>query len=133
MLMDVKDFLKRESVIAVVGATVNPGKWGCKVYRELRKVFPRVYAVNPKYGEVLGDRCYPDLESLPERPDTVITVVPPGVTEKVVRECKRLGIGRVWMQPGSESKEAIAFCRKSGIGCMSNACFVVDGLRRGFE
>ena len=131
--MGVKDFLDRKAVVAVVGATVNPDKWGFRVYRALRGTFPRIYAVNPKYRKVLGDRCYPDLESLPERPDTVITVVPPGVTEKVVRECKRLGIGRIWMQPGSESKEAIAFCRRSGIECMSNACFVVDGLRMGFE
>jgi predicted CoA-binding protein len=130
--LDVKDFLRRENVIAVVGATVNPEKWGCRVYRTLREVFPRVYPVNPKYREVLGDRCYPDLKSLPERPDTVVTVVPPGVTEKVVRECRELGIGRVWMQPGSESGEAIAFCRRNGIGCMSNACFVVDGLKKEF-
>ncbi len=130
--VDTRDFLKKESVIAVVGATVNPEKWGYKVYRTLREVFPRVYAVNPKYKEVLGDRCYPSLKSLPERPDTVITVIPPKVTEGVVKACRELGIRKVWMQPGSESREAIAFCRKNGVECMSNACFVVNGLKREF-
>lgn len=114
----------------MVGATTNPGKWGFRIYRTLREVFPKVYPVNPRYKEVLGDRCYPGLKELPERPDTVITVVPPEITERVVRTCRELGIRRVWMQPGSESKEAIGFCRKNGIGCMSHACFVVDGLKK---
>jgi predicted CoA-binding protein len=131
--LDVKDFLRKENVIAVVGATINPEKWGYKIYKTLREVFPRLYAVNPAYVKILGDRCYPDLKSLPERPDTVITVVPPEVTEKVVRVCKDLGIGRVWMQPGSESQDAIAFCRRNGMECMHGACFVVNGLKRGFR
>jgi predicted CoA-binding protein len=131
--VEVRDFLRKENVIAVVGATVNPEKWGCKIYRTLRGVFPRVYAVNPRYKEVLGDRCYPDLKSLPEKPDTVITVVPPEVTEAVVKDCRELGIMSVWMQPGSESGKAIAFCSKNGMECMHGACFVVDGLKREFK
>jgi len=130
--VEVRNFLKGENVIAVVGATVNPEKWGYKIYKTLSGVFPRVYAVNPRYKEILGDKCYPGLKSLPERPDTVITVVPPRVTEGVVKACRELGIRKVWMQPGSESREAIGFCDKNGIGCMSNACFVVDGLKKGF-
>lgn len=131
--MDVKDFLSKENVIAIVGATTNPEKWGHKVYSSLRGLFPGVYAVNPKHKEVLGDRCYPGLGSLPERPDTVITVVQPKVTERVVRTCSELGIERVWMQPGSESRDAISFCRGSGIECMHSACFVVNGLKREFK
>lgn len=131
-MMNTKDFLRRDNIIAVVGATVNKDKWGYKVFKTLRGVFPRLYPVNPKYKEVLGNRCYPNLKELPEKPDTVIAVVPPGVTEKVVNECKELGIRKLWMQPGSESRKAIEFCKRNGIDCVFNACFVVDGLKRGF-
>ncbi len=132
MMMNIKGFLERKNIIAVVGTTTNPKKWGYKIYKTLREIYPRVYAVNPKYARILDDRCYPDLKSLPERPDTVITVVPPDVTERVVKVCRDLGIRRVWMQPGSESKKAVDFCRKNGIECVFNACFVADGLKKDF-
>ena len=72
------------------------------------------------------------MKSMPERPDVVITVVPPKVTEKVVETCRELGIRRVWMQPGSESLDAIKSCKRNRIECMHDACFVVDGLKKMF-
>ena len=127
--MNAERFLRKENVIAVVGATTNKEKWGYKVYMKLRGVFSRVYPVNPKYSDILGDICYPGLKSLPEKPDVVITVVPPEVTEKVVVACRELEIRKVWMQPGSESVKATEFCKSNGIEYVSNACFVVDGMK----
>jgi len=132
MRMNVRSFLRKENVMAVVGVTTKPEKWGYRVYRTLRESFPRVYAVNPKYKKIVGDKCYASLKSLPEKPDVVITVVPPEVTEDVVKSCRELGIRMVWMQPGSESKKAIEFCGRNGIECMHSACFVVDGLKKRF-
>jgi predicted CoA-binding protein len=129
---DTRGFIRRENVIAVVGATVNPEKWGYMIYMTLRQAFPKVYPVNLKYREILRDRCYPDLKSLPEKPDVVITVVPPEVTEQVVMACGEIGIRKVWMQPGSESAKAIEFCKRNGIECIFNACFVADGLKKEF-
>jgi len=57
-------------------------------------------------------------------------VVPPKVTEKIVEECKDLGIKRVWMQPGSESEKAIKFCEEHGINVTYNACFLIDRLKQ---
>ena len=125
--MDAKllqEFLRRSNRFAVIGASQNPAKYGHQVYRDLRTAGYRVYAVNPSVAEVLGDRCYPSLHALPEKPDVVNTVVPPAVTEEIVRECKALGIERVWMQPGSESEEAIEFCRRHNIKVVFGACFM---------
>ena len=107
-----KEFLDRGNKIAVVGATVNKEKFGYKVYKAVKGLGFTVYPVNPKYEEIDGDKCYSSLKDLPEKPDVVITVVPPRVTEKIVRQCKELGIKRVWMQPGSESEEAISYCER---------------------
>jgi predicted CoA-binding protein len=52
----------------------------------------------------------------------VDTVVPPAVTEKIVVECKELGIARVWMQPGSESEKAINFCAENNIKVVHDMC-----------
>ena len=110
----IRELLDRRNVYAVVGASRSPEKYGHRVYRDLKEAGYRVYPVNPNAEEILGDKCYPNLESLPEKPTVVVTVVPPRVTESVVKECRRLGIGMVWMQPGSESDKAIELCERGG-------------------
>lgn len=124
-------FLNKGNRIAVIGVSADYRKWGHKIYEALKGNFREVYPVNPKYQEIEGEKCYSGLKSLPEKPDVVITVVPPDVTEKVVRTAGELGIRKVWMQPGSESETAISLCERSGIECMHSACFVIDGLKKG--
>jgi predicted CoA-binding protein len=127
----IEAFLDRRNVFAVVGASRDPSKYGYRVYLDLRSAGYRVYPVNPHAEEILGDRCYPSLEDLPVKPDVVNLVVPPGVTERVVRECARLGIRRIWMQPGSESEEALAFCRERGMEVLHGVCVMVERRRLG--
>ena len=128
-----EDFLDRKNKIAVIGVSNNHEKWGYKVYRSLKNSGFKVYPVNPKHEKIDSDRCYPDLRSIPEKIDEVITVVPPEITENVVKRCKELGIRKVWMQPGSESEDAIRFCEENGINVIHDACFVVGGLKKGWE
>ncbi len=127
--MDPAEFIDRRNTIAVVGVSENPKKYGHQLYKKLLSAGYRVYPINPRHDYIGGKRCYPSLSSLPEKPDVVLTVVPPGITERVVEEAADQGIGMVWMQPGSESEKAVDFCRKHKIKLMYNACFVVDGLR----
>ena len=121
----ITDLLNKQNVFAVVGVSSNPAKYGHQVYLDLKEAGYVVYAVNPTIDEVLGDRCYHSLSELPEMPDVVDTVVPPAVTEGVVKECKELGIARVWMQPGSESEKAINFCVGKNIKVVHDMCVMV--------
>jgi len=121
----IKRFLDKKNVFAVVGASRNPKKYGHQVYKDLKEAGYEVYPVNPNANEILGDKCYPDLKSLPKKPDVVDLVVPPEVTKKIVRECKELNIKRVWMQPGAESEEAIEFCEENGIEVIHGMCIMV--------
>jgi len=124
------EFLDKKNVFAVVGASRNPEKYGHQVYKDLRNAGYRVYPVNPNANEVLGDKCYPTLETLPIKPDIADLVVPPKVTEQVVKTCKRLGIKKVWMQPGSESETAINFCRENDMNVVHAICIMVERRRR---
>jgi predicted CoA-binding protein len=126
----IRAFLDKRNVFAVVGASRDPQKYGHQVYRDLKSAGYKVYPVNPSTQEVLGDRCYPDLKELPEKPDVVVTVVPPQVTEQVVRTCKELGIKKVWMQPGSESEEAVKYCEDNDLEVIYNMCVMVERKRR---
>jgi predicted CoA-binding protein len=112
-------------VWAVVGASQDPSKFGYRVFRNLQQAGYTVFPVNPKGGELLGVQVYRSLAELPQPPEVVDAVVQPHVTEKVVQEMHDLGLPRVWMQPGSESDVAIAYCREHGIQVVYDACAMV--------
>jgi len=126
----IMEFLDKKNMFAVVGASRNPKKYGHQVYKDLRNAGYKVYPVNPNTNEVLGDKCYPSLEHLPIKPDVADLVVPPKVTEQVVKTCKKLGIKKVWMQPGSESETAISFCRENEIDVVHGVCVMVERRSR---
>jgi len=130
--MNTDNFLNSKNKFAVIGVSTNPNKWGWKIFNQLKLLNFIVYAINPNHKKIGADVCWPNLMSLPEKPSVVITVVPPKVTEEIVKECKNLGINKIWMQPGSESKKAINYCKNNNIKTISNACFVVNGLKKKF-
>ena len=123
-------FLEKRNVFAVVGASRDPEKYGHQVFKDLRNAGYEVYPVNPNSNEILGENCYPSLEALPVKPDVVDLVVPPKVTEQIVKTCRKLGISKVWMQPGSESEETIRFCGKNGIDVVHGVCVMVERRSR---
>ena len=127
----VEEFLSLDK-IAVVGVSRKRNKFGNVIYRELKKKGYQVYPINPNTNIIEEDICYPDLLSLPEKIDAVIINVPPAQTEKVVREIIKAKINKVWIQQGSQSDEAISFCKQNGIECISNECVLMFAEPAGF-
>ncbi len=125
----IEEFLNKKNIFSVVGASRDPRKYGYQVYKDLKEAGYEVYPINPNAEKVLGDKCYPDLGDLPIKPDVVDVVVPPKVTEEIVKACKRLGITKIWMQPGSESETAIKFCDENDMDVVHGVCVMVE--RRG--
>ena len=117
----IQEFIN-ERVWAVVGASTNSDKYGHKIFRDLRAAGYIVYGVNPRGGEIEDQKLYLALSDLPQKPAVVDVVVPPAVTEEIVRQCAEMGLERVWMQPGSESEAAIRLCHEHGIRVVYNAC-----------
>jgi acetate---CoA ligase (ADP-forming) len=64
--------------VALVGASPRSGSFGSRMVQEVTKSAsrPRVYPVNPKYADVDGLRCYPELTDLPEPVDLALLAVP---------------------------------------------------------
>lgn len=115
---------KEYELIAVVGVSDDASKYGHKIFRDLLNAGYPVKGVNPKGGFVLGHNIYASVSEIENKPDLVITVVHPGVTEDIVEECNRLGIRHIWMQPGSESGRAVEKAKEYGIKT-TIACFMV--------
>jgi len=130
----INTFLKKDNIIAFIGASVHKEKWGYKKYKELKNAGYEVYPINPRYDKIEEDKCFNNLSSLIDflhkKPDFVVTIIPPKITENVVEQCKKLGIDKVWMQPGSESENAIKFCEESNIKVVHGVCIVVDALQK---
>ncbi len=127
----VEEFLSLDK-IAVVGVSRKRNKFGNVIYRELKKKGYQVYPINPNTNIIEEDVCYPDLLSLPEKIDAVIINVPPAQTEKVVKEIKEAKINKVWLQQGSQSDDAISYCKQNGIECISNECVLMFAEPAGF-
>ena len=129
----VKDFLAQEK-IAVVGVS-DKRETGCNLaYRKFKEAGYEVSAVNPRLTSFEGDPCYPDLKSIPEKPEAVFILTNPKVSEQIVQQCVDLGIKQVWMhclmgtKPGlaagmtSVSPEAVRMCRENGITVIPGSC-----------
>lgn len=119
------DFLN-ENVFAVVGATSKTEKYGYKIYKHLKNIGKKVYPIHPALKDIEGDKVYKSLSDIPDKIGVVDIVVPPQVTEKVLEECKELGIYKVWMQPGAESDKAIEYCKTNNIQYIANACVMIE-------
>jgi uncharacterized protein len=100
---------------AIIGATDNPEKFGYKILQNLKSRGFEVFPVNPRLKEINGTQCYASLSDIPEKVEVVNFVVPPKVTEETLKECKKLGLNNIWLQPGSESETAIQYCRDNGM------------------
>ena len=94
----VQDFLTQKK-IAIVGVS-DKRETGCNLgYRKFKDAGYKVYAVNPRMTTFEGDPCYPDLKSVPQKPDAVFIFTSPKVTELIVQECVDLGIKRSRLAP----------------------------------
>lgn len=120
----ISDFVNRR-VWAVVGASQDRSKYGNRVFSSLRDAGYTVFPVNARGGEVEGITAYRALSDLPQQPEVVDLVVPPAVTEQVVKQAHELGLTRIWMQPGAESPAAIDYCRHHGMQVVYEACAMV--------
>jgi uncharacterized protein len=120
---DAAGFLAQNK-IAVVGASRNRAKYGNIVYRNLKELGYRVFAVNPVAKTIEDDPCFPNLRSIPEAVDAAIFIVPPIRTEAVVKEALELGIRYFWMQPGAESEAAVRMAQENGAHVVSGLCIL---------
>lgn len=113
MSHDLHDFFYPKSV-ALIGATDKPGKPARAILENLARFNGVVFPVNPKYETLLGHRCWPSLQALPEQPDLAIVALPaPLVEEEFARICAR-GIRRaIVISSGfAEAGEAGALMQK---------------------
>jgi predicted CoA-binding protein len=120
-----------DTVIAVVGATDSPWKYGGKIYCDLKAKGFQVRAVNPNRETVDGDPTYPTLAAVPGGIDIVDLVVPAEIGSLIVADAAELGLTHVWFQPGAESPTVIAQAEAAGLDVIHHQCIMVRAGRVG--
>ncbi len=129
----VHDFLaqKRIAVAGVSHATSHHPAANL-IYQRLKNTGHDVFAVNPHMQAFEGDRCFPDVQSIPGGVDGVVIITRPETTERIVHDCSEAGVRRVWMHQSlakgsSVSPAAIEYCRQHDISVIAGACPMMFG------
>jgi predicted CoA-binding protein len=98
-------------VVAVIGASSNPRKFGNRAVRAFRRQGYTVIPINPHEHEVEGLKAYRSVLEVAEPIDMATMYVPPEIGERVIEEIARKNIREVWLNPGAESDALIARAR----------------------
>jgi uncharacterized protein len=112
--------------VAVVGLSPNAARPSFRVAQALQGFGYRIIPVRPLVSEVLGEKAYPDLESLPEVPDIVDVFRASEHVPAIVDSCIKLGIGNLWLQDGVVHEEAALRARQAGITVVMDRCMFRD-------
>ena len=124
------NFIDKSFSYAVVGASNDRSKYGFKVFKDLKDNGFDVTPINPFEDFIDGSRVFSSLTSFYDLTgrtfDVVITVVPPKVTLSIVVEAAGLGIGKLWLQPGSEDEAVIEKCVSLGLDFVSGSCIMLE-------
>lgn len=120
----INEFL-RQKKFAVAGSFRNESKVAYRILKDLISKGYEVYPVNPNMKKVEELTCYASVLDIPETVGVVDLVTPPEVTEKIVEQCAKKGITRIWMQPGAESEKAIELCKSNNIKVVHSVCVMM--------
>lgn len=114
-----------DPLIAVVGATDSPGKYGGIIYRDLKSKGYRVVGVNPGRSTVDGDRVVGSLAELAESPDIVNVVIPPSATLDLLDEVAEMDDVAIWVQPGAADDAVRMRIEELELEALVDACIMV--------
>jgi len=125
----IRKLLQSVHDIAVVGLSPNEARPSNRVARSLQSFGYRIIPVRPMVNEVLGEKAYPDLESLPELPDIVDVFRASQHVPAIVESCIKLGIKKLWLQDGVVHEAAARRAVEAGMTVVMNRCIWRDYMR----
>jgi len=123
--MELKEILLATKTIASVGLSSSDEKESYHIVAYLQEQGYKIIPVNPTAKEILGEKAYPDLASVPVKVDVVQVFRRSEDVPPVVDEAIKIGAKVVWMQVGIENEEAARKARAAGVKVVMNACMRV--------
>jgi predicted CoA-binding protein len=125
----VRRILLRSRTLAVVGLSAQ---WHRPSYFAAKYMLDhgyRIIPVNPRYADVLGQRCYPDLRSIPEPVDIVDCFRKSAEIPPLADDAIAIGAKVLWMQLGIVNDDAARRASSAGLDVVMNRCVKIEHAR----
>ena len=130
-MKQVAEILRVCRTIAVVGLSAKRYRPSYGVAEYMQRAGYRIIPVNPHETEVLGEKCYPDIESVPEPIDIVDIFRRSEFVPEIVEAAIRKGVKVIWMQEGVVHEEAARRAEAAGLVVSMDRCILKDHRKRG--
>jgi uncharacterized protein len=121
--------LQSARTVAIVGLSGKRYRPSFGVAEYLKREGYRVIPVNPEETEVLGEKCYPDLDSVPDEIDVVDIFRRSEFVPEIVEAAIRKGAKVIWMQEGVMNEEAARRAQEAGLTVVMDRCILKDHRR----
>jgi predicted CoA-binding protein len=118
--------LSQNRVIAVVGLSADwfrPSYFAAKYMQEHGY---RVIPVNPKYAEILGEKCYASLKDIPVKVDIVDCFRKTADIPPIAEDAVAIGAKVLWQQLGVKNEAAAARARAAGLEAVMDRCVKIE-------
>ena len=129
-LDEIRDILKNTKTIAVVGLSPKPKRPSHSVSKAMQGFGYQIIPVRPAVDEVLGEKAYVDLESIPEdlrkKIDMVDVFRAPEKITPIIDTCIKLKIPLIWLQDGVVNEAEAARAQAAGITVVMDRCVYRD-------
>ncbi len=124
------NLLKDTKTITVVGLSEKPSRPSYQVAQYMQSVGYRIIPVNPLCLEILGERCYPDLLSIPEPVDMVNIFRKSEDCLPITQDAVKIGAKSIWLQQGVINQEAYDYAQSKGLEAVMDKCLMIEHMRQ---
>jgi len=128
-IAELRRILKNNHTIAVVGLSADwyrPSYFAAKYMQEHGF---RIIPVNPKYDEILGEKCYPNLKAIPDSVDIVDVFRKPDDCVPIAEDAVAIGAKVLWLQLGVVNEEAARVAMAGGLEVVMDRCVKIEYAR----
>ena len=128
-MKQISEILHDFRTIAVVGLSAKRYRPSYGVAEYMQRAGYRIIPVNPNVDEVLGEKSYPDIDSVPEPIDIVDIFRRSESVPEIVDAAIRKGAKVIWMQEGVVHEEAARRAKEAGLAVVMDRCILKDHRR----
>ena len=128
-MKQLSEIFESSRTIAVVGVSSKRYRPSYGVTEYMQRAGYRIIPVNPQETEVLGEKSYPDLDSVPEAVDIVDIFRRSEFVPDIVEAAIRKGVKVIWMQEGVIHEEAARRAEAAGVTVIMDHCILKEHRR----
>jgi len=124
-----RDILNIGKTVAVVGLSPDASRPSFRVANYLKQQGYTIIPVNPSVEEIMGEKCYPDLLSIENKPDIVDIFRRSDAVGTIVEEAIKIGAKAVWMQEGEVNETAGKRAEEAGLLVVMDRCMLKEHMK----